>query len=183
MHSNTGIDQRPPNSMSRIAFASMTGTVVEFYDFIIYGTAAALVFHKVFFPELGQAAGTALAFATFGVAFVARPVGSIIFGHFGDRIGRKKTLVSTLLLMGGATVAIGLIPTTSTIGVAAPLLLVALRIAQGLAVGGEWAGAILLASENAKPEKRGFYSLFPQMGPSVGFSLASATFLIGRRKA
>jgi metabolite-proton symporter len=178
MHSNTGIDQRPPNSMSRIAFASMTGTVVEFYDFIIYGTAAALVFHKVFFPELGQAAGTALAFATFGVAFVARPVGSIIFGHFGDRIGRKKTLVSTLLLMGGATVAIGLIPTTSTIGVAAPLLLVALRIAQGLAVGGEWAGAILLASENAKPEKRGFYSLFPQMGPSVGFSLASATFLI-----
>lgn len=178
MHSTSPAGQRPPNSMTRIAFASMTGTVVEFYDFIIYGTAAALVFHKVFFPELGQAAGTALAFATFGVAFVARPVGSILFGHFGDRIGRKKTLVSTLLLMGTATVAIGLVPTTDTIGIAAPLLLVVLRIAQGLAVGGEWAGATLLAAENARPDKRGFYALFPQMGPSIGFSLASATFLV-----
>ncbi|MHA6795446.1 MFS transporter [Pseudonocardia bannensis] len=170
-------DAPPKNPMARIALASMTGTVIEFYDFFIYGTAAALVFNKVFFPELGAAAGTALAFATFGVAFVARPFGSILFGHFGDRIGRKKTLVSTLLLMGLSTLAIGLLPTTAAIGVLAPVLLVVLRIAQGLAVGGEWAGATLLTAENAPPEKRGLYALFPQLGPSIAFALASATFL------
>ncbi|NMH99331.1 MFS transporter [Pseudonocardia acidicola] len=171
-------DKAPPaNPMSRIALASMTGTVIEFYDFFIYGTAAALVFNKVFFPELGAAAGTALAFATFGVAFVARPFGSIFFGHFGDRIGRKRTLVSTLLLMGLSTLAIGLLPSATTIGALAPILLVVLRIAQGLAVGGEWAGATLLTAENAPPDKRGRYALFPQLGPSVAFALASATFL------
>jgi MFS family permease len=165
----------PP--MRRIAIASMTGTVIEFYDFFIYGTAAALVFNKVFFPQLGAAAGTALALATFGVAFVARPFGSVLFGHFGDKLGRKRTLVTTLLLMGFATLAIGLLPTTGTIGVAAPILLVVLRILQGLAVGGEWAGATLLTAENSPGKTRGKYALFPQLGPSVAFALASATFL------
>src|SRR4051812_20369355 len=163
--------------MRRIAIASMTGTVIEFYDFFIYGTAAALVFNKVFFPELGAAAGTALALATFGVAFVARPFGSVLFGHFGDRLGRKRTLVTTLLLMGGSTLAIGLLPTTGAIGIAAPILLVLLRILQGLAVGGEWAGATLLTAENSPAKTRGMYALFPQLGPSLAFALASATFL------
>ncbi|MEQ3554052.1 MFS transporter [Pseudonocardia nematodicida] len=169
--------EKPPRSMRRIALASMTGTVIEFYDFFIYGTAAALVFNVVFFPELGAAAGTALALATFGVAFVARPFGSILFGHFGDRLGRKGTLVTTLLLMGFSTLAIGLLPTTGTIGVLAPVLLVVLRILQGLAVGGEWAGATLLTAENAPVKARGKYALYPQLGPSVAFALASATFL------
>ncbi|BBG00772.1 MFS transporter [Pseudonocardia saturnea] len=164
--------------MRRIALASMTGTVIEFYDFFIYGTAAALVFNQVFFPELGAAAGTALALATFGVAFVARPFGSILFGHFGDRLGRKGTLVTTLLLMGFSTLAIGLLPTTGMIGVLAPILLVILRILQGLAVGGEWAGATLLTAENAPTKARGKYALYPQLGPSVAFALASATFLV-----
>ncbi|MDL5156496.1 MFS transporter [Actinomycetospora termitidis] len=165
----------PP--MRRIALASMTGTVIEFYDFFIYGTAAALVFNKVFFPELGAAAGTALALATFGVAFVARPFGSVLFGHFGDRLGRKRTLVTTLLLMGLSTLAIGLLPSTGLIGWLAPVLLVLLRILQGLAVGGEWAGATLLTAENSPAKVRGKYALYPQLGPSVAFALASATFL------
>ncbi|MBP2370010.1 MFS transporter [Pseudonocardia parietis] len=169
---------QPPRSMRRIALASMTGTVIEFYDFFIYGTAAALVFNKVFFPQLGAAAGTALALATFGVAFVARPFGSILFGHFGDRLGRKGTLVTTLLMMGLSTLAIGLLPTTGTIGVLAPILLVVLRVLQGLAVGGEWAGATLLTAENAPTRSRGRYALYPQLGPSVAFALASATFLV-----
>jgi MFS family permease len=163
--------------MRRIALASMTGTVIEFYDFFIYGTAAALVFNKVFFPELGAAAGTALALATFGVAFVARPFGSVLFGHFGDKLGRKKTLVTTLLLMGLSTLAIGLLPSTGVIGWLAPALLVLLRVLQGLAVGGEWAGATLLTAENAPAKVRGKYALYPQLGPSVAFALASATFL------
>ncbi|GLZ54558.1 MFS transporter [Actinomycetospora sp. NBRC 106378] len=163
--------------MRRIALASMTGTVIEFYDFFIYGTAAALVFNKVFFPELGAAAGTALALATFGVAFVARPFGSVLFGHFGDRLGRKRTLVTTLLLMGLSTLAIGLLPSTGVIGWVAPALLVLLRVLQGLAVGGEWAGATLLTAENAPAKVRGKYALYPQLGPSVAFALASATFL------
>jgi MFS family permease len=166
------------NIMKKIAVASMVGTLIEFYDFLIYGTAAALVFAKVFFPSLGQSSGTVLALATFGVAFIARPLGSVIFGHFGDRIGRKKTLVSTLLLMGFSTVAIGLLPTAESIGVWAPIALVALRIAQGLSVGGEWAGATLLTSENARPALRGTYAVFPQLGASLAFSFASATYLI-----
>ena len=169
---------QPPRSMRRIALASMTGTVIEFYDFFIYGTAAALVFNKVFFPELGAAAGTALALATFGVAFVARPFGSVLFGHFGDRLGRKGTLVTTLLVMGLSTLAIGLLPTTGMIGILAPVLLVVLRVLQGLAVGGEWAGATLLTAENAPTKARGKYALYPQLGPSVAFALASATFLV-----
>ncbi|MCE7010205.1 MHS family MFS transporter [Kibdelosporangium philippinense] len=169
--------EQQARTMRRVAFASLTGTTIEFYDFFIYGTAAALVFNQIFFPALGAAAGTALAFATFGVAFVARPFGSILFGHFGDRIGRKRTLISTLLLMGIATVAVGLLPSTSAIGGLAPVLLVILRICQGLAVGGEWAGATLLAAENAPSNQRGKYALYPQLGPSLAFILASATFL------
>lgn len=168
--------QRQP--MNKVAIASATGTIIEFYDFAIFGTASALVFSAVFFPSLGQAAGVALALATFGVAFVARPFGSILFGHFGDRIGRKTTLVTTLLVMGGSTVAVGLLPTADTIGVAAPIILVILRILQGLAVGGVWAGASLLTAENAPAGKRGLYGLYPQLGPSVGFILACATFLL-----
>lgn len=163
--------------LRRVAAASASGTIIEFYDFAIFGTAAVLVFSKVYFPSLGSSAGTALSLATVGVAFVARPFGSILFGHFGDRLGRKVTLVSTLLLMGGATVAVGLTPSADTIGPAAPAIIVILRICQGIAVGGEWAGASLLAAEHAPIGKRGFYGLFPQLGPSVGFMLACGTFL------
>ncbi len=163
--------------MHRVALASCAGTTIEFYDFFIYGTAAALVFPTVFFPALGAAAGTVASFATFAVAFVARPLGAVLFGHFGDRLGRKKTLISTLLLMGVATVLIGCLPSAGSIGVAAPILLVALRFAQGLAVGGEWAGATLLAAEYAPAEKRGLYGVFPQTGPALAFALSSATFL------
>ena len=167
-----------PKTLRKVAFASAAGTTIEFYDFFIYGTAAALVFPVVFFPALGAAAGTIASFGTFAVAFFARPVGAIIFGHFGDRIGRKKTLITTLLMMGIATVMIGLIPDASTIGVAAPILLVVLRFVQGLAVGGEWAGATLLVAEYAPKGKRGLFGSFPQLGPSVAFALASGTFLI-----
>ena len=163
--------------MRRVALASCAGTTIEFYDFFIYGTAAALVFPTVFFPALGDSAASVASFATFAVAFGARPLGAILFGHFGDRLGRKRTLISTLLLMGVATVLIGLLPSADTIGVAAPILLVALRFAQGLAVGGEWAGATLLAAEYAPPSKRGLYGVFPQTGPAIAFALSSATFL------
>lgn len=171
-------EAKPRVSLRRIAAASCVGTTIEFYDFFIYGTAAALVFPKIFFPALGSTAGVLASFATFAVAFVARPVGSIVFGHFGDRIGRKKTLVSTLLLMGVSTFAIGLLPGAETIGVAAPILLVLLRFGQGFAVGGEWAGATLLTAEYAPPGQRGRYALFPQIGPAIAFALSSGTFLV-----
>lgn len=172
--------QTPHNqrSMRRIAFASMVGTTVEFYDFFIFGTAAALVFSSQFFPALGAAGGTLASLATFGVAFLARPFGSMLFGHYGDRIGRKATLVATLLLMGLATVAIGLLPSAATIGVAAPILLVLFRVLQGVAMGGEWAGAVLLTGEHAPRARRGFYAMFPQMGPAVALALAMGTFLL-----
>jgi metabolite-proton symporter len=165
-------------SVRRVAVASCIGTTIEFYDFFIYGTAAALVFPTVFFPALGSTAGTVASFATFAVAFFARPVGAMLFGHYGDRIGRKKTLVSTLLLMGISTLLIGLLPSAETIGVAAPLILVLLRFAQGFAVGGEWAGATLLTAEYAPPGKRGLYAMFPQLGPAIAFILSSGTFLV-----
>jgi MFS family permease len=152
--------------------------MIEFYDFSIYGTASALVFGSVFFPALGSAAGTVAALGTFGVAFFFRPVGSILFGHLGDRLGRKKTLIYTMLLMGLSTFAIGLLPTAATIGVSAPSMLVVLRALQGLAVGGEWAGAALLTAEFAPADKRGLYGMFPQLGPKIAFALSSATFLI-----
>ncbi|MFI0446393.1 MFS transporter [Actinomadura sp. 6N118] len=175
---STSPPARSHTSMRRVAVASCTGTTIEFYDFFIYGTAAALVFPKVFFPALGESAATVASFATFAVAFGARPLGAVLFGHLGDRLGRKTTLVSTLLLMGIATVLIGLLPTADSIGVAAPILLVVLRIAQGLAVGGEWAGATLLAAEHAPPGKRGLYAVFPQLGPALAYALSCATFLI-----
>lgn len=170
----------PPTTTSvrKVAFASGIGTTIEFYDFFIYGTAAALVFPTVFFPALGDVAGTVASFATFAVAFIARPVGAVLFGHFGDRIGRKKTLISTLMLMGVCTFVIGLLPGAATIGVAAPIILVLLRFGQGFAVGGEWAGATLLTAEYAPPKKRGFYGMFPQLGPSAAFILSSGTFLV-----
>ncbi|MGH3855341.1 MAG: MFS transporter [Pseudonocardiaceae bacterium] len=164
--------------LRRVALASCVGTTIEFYDFLIYGTAAALVFPKVFFPALGATAATVASFATFAVAFIARPVGAVSFGHYGDRIGRKRTLVSTLLLMGVSTVLIGLLPGAATIGFAAPILLVVLRFAQGFAVGGEWAGATLLAAEYAPPGQRGRYAMFPQLGPAIALALSSATFLV-----
>ncbi|GAC55962.1 putative major facilitator superfamily transporter [Gordonia hirsuta DSM 44140 = NBRC 16056] len=179
--------QAPSTSMKRVAAASAIGTTIEFYDFFIYGTAAALVFPTVFFPEANQVTGTIASFATFAVAFFARPVGAVVFGHFGDLIGRKRTLVWTLLIMGAATVLIGLLPGYesgvfglfgSGIGIWAPILLVVLRFLQGFAVGGEWAGATLLTSEYAPEGKRGLYAMFPQLGPAFAFFLSSLTFLI-----
>ncbi|WP_433502674.1 MFS transporter [Pseudonocardia halophobica] len=163
--------------LRRVAFASCAGTTIEFYDFFIYGTAAALIFPKVFFPALGTAAAIVASFATFAVAFIARPLGAILFGHYGDRLGRKKTLIATLMLMGISTVVIGLLPGAATLGIAAPIILVVLRFLQGLAVGGEWAGATLLAAEYAPPTKRGLYAIFPQLGPALAFALSSGTFL------
>jgi MFS family permease len=164
--------------MRRVAVASCVGTTIEFYDFLVYGTAAALVFPRVFFPALGSTAGTVASLATFAVAFIARPIGAVCFGHYGDRIGRKRTLISTLLLMGVATVLVGLLPGAATIGVAAPILLVVLRFAQGFAMGGEWAGATLLIAEYAPPKQRGRYAMFPQFGPAIALALSSATFLV-----
>jgi MFS family permease len=170
----------PPDrrAVRRINLASMAGTTIEYYDYFIYGTAAALVFDKVFFPHLGGVVGAIAAFGTFAVAFVFRPVGAVLFGHIGDRLGRKRTLILTLMMMGLCTVAVGLLPGAATIGVAAPILLVALRAVQGMAVGGEWAGAALFASENAPDGRRGRFALYPQVGATVAFALASATFLL-----
>ncbi|MGW4470280.1 MFS transporter [Nonomuraea sp. NPDC004354] len=168
----------PPPTRTRVAAASLVGTAIEFYDFYIYGTAAALVLNTAFFPELDELAGTLAAFSTFAVAFVARPLGSAIFGHWGDRIGRTSMLVVSLLLMGLSTVAIGLLPGYAAIGVAAPVLLVLLRFTQGIGLGGEWGGAALLATEHAPPGKRGHYAMFPQLGPPVGFIAANGLFLV-----
>ncbi|MFI6480719.1 MFS transporter [Nonomuraea sp. NPDC050663] len=165
-------------STARIAIASLAGTAIEFYDFFIYGTAAALVFNEAFFPQLDPLTGTLAAFSTFAVAFVARPLGSAIFGHWGDRVGRTSVLVVSLLLMGLSTVAIGLLPDYAAIGVAAPALLVALRFLQGIGLGGEWGGAALLATEHAPPGERGRYAIFPQLGPSVGFVGATVAFML-----
>ncbi|MBB3605639.1 metabolite-proton symporter [Mycolicibacterium sp. BK556] len=160
----------------RAALASFVGTTVEFYDFLIYGTAAALVFPKLFFPSASPATGVLLSFATFGVGFVARPLGGVVFGHFGDRVGRKRMLVYSLLLMGVSTVAMGLLPTYAQLGVAAPILLTLLRLLQGFAVGGEWGGATLMAVEHAPPERKGFYGAFPQMGAPAGTAIATLAF-------
>jgi metabolite-proton symporter len=165
-------------SRTRVAVATFVGTAIEFYDFYIYGTAAALVFGSVFFPEFSPVAGTLASLTTFAVGFVARPIGAVLFGHFGDRLGRKRMLVVSLLLMGGATVAVGLIPSYAAIGVSAPVLLVIARFVQGIGMGGEWGGAVLLATEHAPAGKRGLYSAFPQLGPSVGFVLGNLVFLV-----
>jgi metabolite-proton symporter len=165
-------------SILQVAIASFIGTSIEWYDFFLYGTAAALVFGKLFFPETDPLTGTLLAFATFSVGFVARPVGGIIFGHYGDRIGRKAMLVLSLLMMGVATFLIGAMPTYASIGVWAPILLVVLRLVQGLAVGGEWGGAVLMAVEHAPKGKRGFYGSFPQMGVPAGLLLSTGLLLV-----
>ncbi|WP_308259388.1 MFS transporter [Pseudonocardia sp. H11422] len=162
----------------KVAGACLVGTTIEFYDFFIYGTAAALVFPKLFFPETTPFIGTLLAFASFGVGFVARPLGGAIFGHFGDRVGRKTMLVISLLIMGLSTVAIGLLPTYATAGALAPALLVLLRLVQGVAVGGEWGGAVLMAVEHSAPDKRGFYGSWPQAGAPLGTLLATGAFFL-----
>ncbi|MEV3969908.1 MFS transporter [Streptomyces sp. NPDC050698] len=163
--------------MPRLAAASLAGTAIEFYDFFVYGTAAALILGPLFFPTFSPVAGTLAAFATFGVGFVARPLGSVLFGHIGDRRGRRPVLVASLLLTGASTVAVGCVPTYETIGVAAPLLLLVLRFLQGLGLGGEWGGAVLLAVEHAPAERRVLWSSFPQVGPAVGFLLANGVVL------
>lgn len=162
---------------SRILIASMVGTTIEFYDFYVYATAAVAVFPYLFFPKGNGTTALLASLATFGLAFVARPLGSILFGHFGDRIGRKATLVGSLLTMGIATVLIGCLPTYHQIGLLAPALLAVLRFAQGLALGGEWSGAALLAVETARPDKRGWAAAWPQMGAPLGFLLANGVFL------
>jgi metabolite-proton symporter len=167
-----------PTRFGRVVGASVVGTTVEWYDFFLYGSAAALVFSKLFFPEQDEFVGTLAAFATYAVGFFARPVGALVFGHFGDRIGRKKLLVISLLLMGGATFAIGLLPTYATVGVLAPVLLIALRLVQGFALGGEWGGAVLLVSEHGKPENRGFWASWPQAGAPAGNLLATGVLAL-----
>jgi len=166
------------NSPSQVLFASLIGTTIEFFDFYIYATAAVLVFPKLFFPASDPATARLASLATFGIAFFARPVGSALFGHFGDRVGRKTTLVAALLTMGLSTVAIGALPAYQTIGVVAPVLLALFRFGQGLGLGGEWGGAVLLAIENAPPGKRAWYGMFPQLGAPAGFILSGGTFFL-----
>jgi metabolite-proton symporter len=165
------------SSPRRVLFASLVGTTIEFFDFYIYATAAVLVFPKLFFPATDPKAAALQSLATFALAFFARPIGSAVFGHFGDRVGRKATLVAALLTMGLSTVFIGLLPTYAQIGVWAPLLLCILRFGQGLGLGGEWGGAVLLATENAPPGKQSLYGMFPQLGAPIGFICSSGTFL------
>src|SRR5215204_789913 len=168
---------KPINSPAQVLFASLIGTAIEFFDFYIYATAAVLVFPRLFFPASDPAAATLASLATFAIAFFARPIGSAVFGHFGDRVGRKTTLVAALLTMGLSTVTIGLLPTYATLGVLAPLLLALCRFGQGLGLGGEWGGAVLLAVENAPPGKRAWYGMFPQLGAPVGFFFSGGVFL------
>ncbi|MFF4115421.1 MFS transporter [Streptomyces sp. NPDC001714] len=164
-------------SMLRLAAASLAGTAIEFYDFFVYGTAAALVLGPLFFPTFSPLAGTLAAFGTFGVGFVARPLGSVLFGHLGDRRGRRPVLVASLLLTGASTVSVGFVPSYDRIGVAAPLLLLLLRFLQGLGLGGEWGGAVLLTAEHAPAGRRALWSSFPQIGPAIGFLLANGVML------
>jgi metabolite-proton symporter len=166
------------NSARRVLLASLIGTTIEFFDFYIYATAAVLIFPKLFFPASDPTSATLQSFATFALAFFARPIGSTVFGHFGDRVGRKATLVAALLTMGISTVLVGLLPTYASIGVLAPVLLAALRFGQGLGLGGEWGGAVLLATENAPPGRQALYGMFPQLGAPIGFLCSSGTFLL-----
>ena len=165
------------NSPMKILLASLIGTTIEYFDFYIFGTAAVLVFPKLFFAASEPGMAILQSLATFGLAFVARPVGSALFGHFGDRVGRKATLVASLLTMGVSTILIGLLPSYAAIGIAAPVILAVLRFGQGLGLGGEWGGAILLATENAPPNKRTWYGMFPQLGGPIGFFMSGSVFL------
>ena len=166
------------NTPAKVLFASLVGTTIEFFDFYIYATAAVIVFPKLFFPAGDATAATLASLATFAIAFIARPIGSTLFGHFGDRVGRKATLVLALSTMGLSTFAVGALPTYKTAGVLASLLLALCRAGQGIGLGGEWGGAILLATENAPPGKRAWYGMFPQLGAPIGFFFSSATFLL-----
>ena len=164
------------SSIRQVAIASLVGTALEWYDYFLYGTAAALIFNQLFFPEADPLVGTLLAFATFGVGFGTRPIGGLVFGHFGDKMGRKGMLVITLMIMGLATCAIGLMPTYETIGIWAPIMLVVLRLVQGFGVGGEWGGAVLMAVEHAPTGRRGYYGSWPQMGVPAGLVLSTLVF-------
>jgi metabolite-proton symporter len=166
------------NSLKHVLFGSLIGTTIEFFDFYIYANAAVLVFPQLFFPGSDPTTSTIESLATFSIAFFARPIGSAVFGHFGDKIGRKATLVAALLTMGFSTVAIGFLPTYHSIGIVAPLLLMLCRFGQGLGLGGEWGGAVLLAIENAPPGKRAWYGMFPQLGAPIGLLLSGGTFLL-----
>ena len=178
MSNATVANHTPANSTARILMASLVGTTIEFFDFYIYATAAVLVFPVLFFPSSDPSTGILQSLATFAIAFFARPIGSALFGHFGDRVGRKVTLVAALLTMGISTVAIGLLPTYAQIGVIAPILLALCRFGQGLGLGGEWGGAVLLATENAPEGKRAWYGMFPQLGAPIGFLMAGGSFLL-----
>jgi metabolite-proton symporter len=167
-----------PQTLRKVVFASLIGTTIEWYDFFLYGAAAALVFNRQFFPDADPLVGTMLAFATYALGFVARPVGGLVFGHYGDRIGRKKLLMVSLVLMGAATVLIGCLPTYSQVGVLAPLLLVVLRLIQGFAVGGEWGGAVLIVAEHGDAARRGFWASWPQAGVAAGNLLAAAVLAL-----
>src|SRR5215831_8733254 len=172
-----GKDNAKQASIRQIAFASSIGTAIEYYDFFLYGTAAAVVFPKLFFPKFSSLEGTMASFATFGVAYFARPIGGFVFGHFGDRVGRKSMLMITLILMGGATFLIGLLPNFEQVGVLSPILLAVLRFLQGFALGGEWGGATLMAVEHAPEKGRNFYASWPQIGTPAGGILSQTVFL------
>ncbi len=175
----TTAESRPGSrSIGKVVFASLIGTATEWYDFFLYGSAAALVFGTLFFPSEDPVTGTLLAFGTYALGFFARPLGGVVFGHYGDRVGRKKMLVYSLLLMGVATFAIGLLPTYATIGIAAPLLLLLCRLLQGFAVGGEWGGAVLMAAEHGRDDQRGFWSSWPQAGVALGNLLATGVLWV-----
>lgn len=178
MHSGPADETHLKSNIRRVAVTALTGTSIEWYDFFLYATAAALVFPTAFFPDSTPTVGLILSFTTFSFGFIARPLGGILFGHFGDRIGRKRTLVIALMLMGVVSTMIGLLPTFATIGIAAPILLSVLRFAQGLAIGGQWGGAMLLVTESAPADKRGYYGAFAQAGAPVGVILANLAFII-----
>jgi MFS family permease len=178
MHSGPADETHLKSNIRRVALTALTGTSIEWYDFFLYATAAALVFPTAFFPDSTPTVGLILSFTTFSFGFIARPLGGILFGHFGDRIGRKRTLVIALMLMGVVSTMIGLLPTFATIGIAAPILLSVLRFAQGLAIGGQWGGAMLLVTESAPADKRGYYGAFAQAGAPVGVILANLAFII-----
>jgi MFS transporter, MHS family, shikimate and dehydroshikimate transport protein len=168
----------PANSHVKVAAASLIGTAIEWYDFFLYGTAAALIFNKLFFPTFDPTVGTLLAFLTFALGFIARPLGGLVFGHYGDKIGRKTMLYLTLLIMGAATTVIGFLPTYETAGVWAPILLVTCRLVQGFGLGGEWGGAVLMAVEHAPADKKGFYGSWPQLGAPLGLVLGTLVFSV-----
>ncbi|TCK24881.1 MFS transporter [Pseudonocardia endophytica] len=175
----TDVGTAPSEStLRRVAVAALSASTLEWFDFYIYGTAAALVFNEVFFPDVDPTLGTLAAFATFGVGFLFRPVGGVLFGHFGDRLGRKRLLVIAMVMMGASTMLIGALPTYATVGILAPILLVVLRSVQGIAVGGQYGGALLMVTENAPPHRRGFYGSFAQIGPTLAVILSNLVFLV-----